>query len=240
MSVVELLVDGEIAHIHLNRPERLNAVVPEMVDQLCTALTGSADSAAIILAGRGRAFSSGNDLKEPPAYSDGEGHRRVLESLQEVTRRIRQFPGPVIAAVHGHALGAGCEFALAADFVIAADDATFGFPEISVGFGVTGGISYLLPRLVGLARARELILLGEWIPAQRALEIGLIHQVVSADALSETATALAEKLISQPREAWRRAKRTLEGGGSSGLEHAFETEIIEALAAGNGYQGTRA
>jgi 2-(1,2-epoxy-1,2-dihydrophenyl)acetyl-CoA isomerase len=239
MSMVELVLDGEIARIHLNRPERLNAVVPELVEQLCTALAGSADAAAVILAGRGRAFSSGNDLKEPPSYSDGEGHRRVLEGLQEVTRQIRQFPGPVIAAVHGHALGAGCEFALAADFVIAADDATFGFPEISVGFGVTGGISHLLPRLVGLTRARELILLGEWIPAQRALEIGLIHQVVSADALGETATALAEQVIGQPREAWQRAKRTLEAGVSGGLEEAFETEIREALAARNGHQGTQ-
>jgi acyl-CoA synthetase (AMP-forming)/AMP-acid ligase II len=149
--VVDYELDQSVARIFLNRPHRLNAVVPELTDALVAALgRAEADAArAVVLAGRGRAFCSGHDLKEPVPPETVLQTRRRVDGIQEVTRAIRRFPGPVIAAVHGYALGAGCEFALGCDLVVAAEDAQFGFPEVSVGLSVTGGISRLLPLLVG-------------------------------------------------------------------------------------------
>lgn len=113
MSVDYELRDG-IARVHLNRPHRLNAVVPALADGLAGALARADREAArvVVLAGRGRAFCSGHDMKEPAPDEDTLGARHRIERIQDVTRRIRAFPGPVVAAVHGYALGAGCEFAL--------------------------------------------------------------------------------------------------------------------------------
>ncbi len=141
MSVVEYAIDGPVARLHLNRPERLNAVVPALTDSLLAGFErASRDGArAIVLAGRGRAFCAGHDLKEPEPVEDDAQARARLQRLQQVTRLIRDFPGIVIAAVHGYALGAGCEFALGCDLVVAGEDARFGFPEVGVGLSVTGG-----------------------------------------------------------------------------------------------------
>ena len=129
-----------------------------LVDELVAALDPRREEASVIvLAGRGRAFCAGHDLKEPEPVETPVQTRVRLEGIQEVTRLMPPFPGPVVAAVHGYALGAGCEFALACDVVVAAEDAQFGFPEVSVGLSVTGGISRLLPVLVGWARAKELL-----------------------------------------------------------------------------------
>ena len=148
--------DG-IAVITLNRPTRLNAVVPDLVEQLCGAL-GQAradDVSACVLTGAGRAFCAGHDLRHVQEPISEAEDRRRLQRVQDVTRLIRQAPFPVIAAVHGYALGAGCEFALCCDLVTASRDAVFGFPEVSVGLGVTGGISRLLPLTVGMAKAKD-------------------------------------------------------------------------------------
>jgi 2-(1,2-epoxy-1,2-dihydrophenyl)acetyl-CoA isomerase len=238
MLLVETVELDELALIYLNRPERLNAIVTGLVQELCTALASAAERCAgVVICGRGRAFCSGQDLNESLNHSDVESHRRALSHLQDVTRLIRAFPGPVIAAVQGYALGAGCEIALAADFTIAARDANFGFPEVKKGLGVTGGISYLLPRMIGLPRAKELVLLGEWISAERAVELGMIHSVVEPDELEAAAIGLAERLIAQPREALLRARRTLDAGAQGTLEQAFEYEIVQALSATANYEG---
>src|SRR5215471_20194463 len=177
--VVGYQVADGIAVVTLNRPHRLNAVVPELVEGLCAALSQArADQVgACVLTGAGRAFCSGYDLKQEPELISENEDRRRLQRTQDVTRLVRQAPFPVIAAVHGYALGAGCEFALCSDLVVAASDAQFGFPEVSVGLGVTGGISRLLPLAVGMARAKELVLLGEDYSAAQALELGLINWV---------------------------------------------------------------
>ena len=138
--------DG-IAVVTLNRPRRLNAVVPDLVEQLCAALGRARhdDVGACVLTGAGSSFCAGHDLRhEHEPISEAEDRRR-LHRIQDVTRLIRQAPFPVIASVHGYALGAGCEFALCCDLVAASTDTVFGFPEVSVGLGVTGGISRLLP-----------------------------------------------------------------------------------------------
>jgi 2-(1,2-epoxy-1,2-dihydrophenyl)acetyl-CoA isomerase len=224
-------IDG-IAIITLNRPHRLNAVVPELVERLCAAL-GQArqdDVAACVLTGAGRSFCAGHDLRqEYEPISEAEDRRR-LHRIQDVTRLVRQAPFPVIAAVHGYALGAGCEFALCCDLIVASMDATFGFPEVGVGLGVTGGISRLLPLTVGMAKAKELVLLGERFSAEQALAFRLINWVVGPGEHLGFAMDLAARLGARPRSALARAKHALDLGPEVGIEAAFEVEISSALA----------
>ncbi len=209
---------GPVARIWLNRPERLNAVNATLVEGLVDALSRAIDErvGAAILAGRGRAFCSGHDLKD----DDSDPQR-----LQDVTRAVRRAPFPVITAVHGYALGSGCEFALCSDLVVAAEDAVFGFPEVEVGLGVTGGISHVLPLAVGIARAKELVLLGERFDAGQAERLGLINRVVPHDVLHDEALAMAQQLASKPQGALARAKEVLDRGSQVTLEAALDLEV---------------
>ncbi len=229
--VVEYECRDGVALIHLNRPERLNAVVPALTDGLVRALTRAADEGAgvVVLAGRGRAFCAGHDLKEPEPVETVPETRARLERIQDVTRLTRRFPGVVIAAVHGYALGAGCEFALACDLVVADENARFGFPEVSVGLSVTGGISRLLPQLVGLAKAKELLLLGERVSAAEAVEMGLISRVAPSGEHEKVALDLAGRIAARPRVAVSLAKRVLDLGLDATLEEALATEVDHAL-----------
>lgn len=226
--------DG-IAVVTLNRPHRLNAVVPELVEGLCTALdTARADQVgACVLTGAGRAFCSGHDLKQEAEPISEDEDRRRLQRVQDITRLVRQAPFGVVAAVHGYALGAGCEFALCCDLIVAARDAVFGFPEVSVGLGVTGGISRLLPLTVGPARAKELVLLGQRFGATEALEFGLINRLVEPGEQLAIAMELAAALRDRPRRALARAKLALDLGPEHGIEAAYEVEIANALALHN-------
>jgi enoyl-CoA hydratase/carnithine racemase len=224
--VVDYELDQSIARVYLNRPHRLNAVVPELTEGLVAALGRAEQDGArvVVLAGRGRAFCSGHDLKEPVPVESALVTRRRVDVIQDVTRAIRRFSGPVIAAVHGYALGAGCEFALGCDLVVAGEDAWFGFPEVSVGLSVTGGISRLLPLLVGPMRAKELVLLGERFDAASAREMGLVNRVVPAGEHESAATELAERLRDLPPLALTLAKQVLDRGVDSALEEAMATE----------------
>ena len=224
--VVEYELADSVAWIHLNRPQRLNAVVPELVTGLIAAFEQAAvDGARVaVLAGRGRAFCSGHDLKEQLPPETVLATRLRVDQIQEVTRAIRRFTGPVIAAVHGYALGAGCEFALGCDLVVAAEGAQFGFPEVSVGLSVTGGISRLLPLLVGPVRAKELLLLGDRFGAARALELGLVNRVAAAGQHESVAAELAARLRDQPALSLALAKQALDRGAESALEEAMATE----------------
>ena len=224
--VVEYELADSVAWIHLNRPERLNAVVPELTAALVAAFgrAGTDGARVIVLAGSGRAFCSGHDLKEKLPPETMLATRLRVEQIQDVTRAIRRFPGPVIAAVHGYALGAGCEFALGCDLVVAAEDAQFGFPEVSVGLSVTGGISRLLPLLAGPVRAKELLLLGERFGAARALDWGLVNRVAAAGGHEQAAAEIAARLRDQPARALALAKQALDRGAESALEEAMATE----------------
>jgi 2-(1,2-epoxy-1,2-dihydrophenyl)acetyl-CoA isomerase len=225
--VVDYELRESVAHIYLNRPHRLNAVVPELTSELVAALARAGNDGArvVVLAGRGRAFCSGHDLKEPAPAEALLTTRIRVDGIQDVTRQIRRFPGPVIAAVHGYALGAGCEFALGCDLVVAAEDAQFGFPEVSVGLSVTGGISRLLPLLVGPVRAKELVLLGERIGATRALDLGLINVVAPAGEHEQVAADMASRLREQPAFALTLAKQALDRGADCALEEAMAAEV---------------
>ena len=228
-GAVVLTVDADVAVISLNRPHRLNAVNDQLVEGLLDALSAveASDYGAAVLAGRGRAFCAGHDLKEP--RGDADGLRGRLERLQETTRRIRGLSIPVIAAVHGHAVGAGAEFALGCDLVVAAEGARFRFPEVGLGLSVTGGLTKLLPLFVGPVKAKELLLLGEVIDAQEALRLGLVNRVVPADELTSAAMEWAHRLASQPRVPIALAKAALDDGIDAAFDAGLELEISHAI-----------
>ena len=228
---VEYVRDGGLALIHLNRPDRLNAVVPALTEDLAAALARAAreDARVVVLAGRGRAFCAGHDLKEPEPVETPVQTRARLEEIQDVTRLVRRFPGPVVAAVHGYALGAGCEFALACDGVVATEDAQFGFPEVGVGLSVTGGISKLLPVLVGWAKAKELLLLGDRITGAEAGRIGMVGRVVPPGEHEAAAVELARRLADRPPLALSLAKQVLDHGLDATLEDAMLREVDHAI-----------
>lgn len=228
--VVEFGSDGNVARIHLNRPHRLNAVVPELVDELVRALARarSERARAVVLAGNGRAFCSGHDLKAEPPTLDARASRERLDRIQEVTREIRRAPFPVIAAVHGYALGAGCEFALGCDLVVAAENARFGFPEVNVGLSVTGGISRLLTVAVGAIKAKELVLLGEHFGAVEAARLGLVTRVVPDGSHETAALAMAAGLAAKPPYAVALAKHSIDQGMDGTVEDAFAREVADA------------
>jgi enoyl-CoA hydratase/carnithine racemase len=222
--------DG-IARVHLDRPDRLNAVVPALVEDLLSALdrARSEGASVVVLAGRGRSFCAGHDLKEPQPEEDAATAYARLQRIQDVTRAIRALPGVVIAAVHGYALGAGCEFALGCDLVVASEDARFGFPEVGVGLSVTGGISRLLPAAVGLARAKELVLLGEHVTAEQAAALGLVNRVVAVGQHEAAADALARRCRDAPQGSLRLAKAALDDGLDATVGQALDREVDDAL-----------
>ncbi len=180
-----------IGFMRFNRPEALNSLndnmVANLVKKLREAINDEEIKVIIISSVGDRAFCVGDDLKEmvqnfENIYSGKKGVNDVLEGLiedlQEFARLIRNAPKAVIAAVKGYAVGGGCEIALDCDLIIAADNAQFGFPEVTAGMSITGGITKLLPLYVGLAKAKELCLTGEFIDAQEAYRIGLVNKVV--------------------------------------------------------------
>jgi len=221
----------DVAVVALDRPASLNALTADMVDQLAEALLRAIteDVGAAVLAGNGRAFCAGHDLHEVQDPAQRSANRRDLERIQDVTRLLARSPHPVVAAVQGYALGAGLEFALGCDLVVAARGTQLGFPEVAVGLSVTGGATRILPVTVGPAVAKELILLGERIPAERAQALGLVNVVVEADELRGTALGYARRLAARPRESLRTAKRSLDLGLHGGLEAVLQREIDDAL-----------
>lgn len=230
-ATVETAQAGSVLTIRLNRPHRLNAVNDELVEDLVAALEQARQPhvRAAVLAGHGRAFCAGHDLKEDLSGESAEEAARRLARLQDVTRVIRSLDVPVIAAVHGHAVGAGAEFALTCDLVVAAEGTRFRLPEVSLGLSVTNGATRLLPALAGLLRAKELVLLGEPFDAAEAHRLGLVNKVVPAEALTSAATAWAERLSGQPRHALALAKQALNSGHDTNVASALDLEVQHAL-----------
>lgn len=226
------IATGEVRVITLDRPERLNAIVPELLEELIAALeAANADPqvGAVVLTGAGRAFCAGDDLKEFSAQSKDEATARAyVTRIQDVTRAIMLGSVPVIAAVRGWAVGGGLEWMLNCDFAIATLGARFFFPEVAWGMFVTGGVTALLPRLVGLARTRALIMLGERFDARAAHEWGLVAKVVADEALMEEALALARRIAALPSGPVRALRRILT---AEGLKAAMAAETEATVRA---------
>jgi enoyl-CoA hydratase/carnithine racemase len=214
--------------ITLNRPHRLNAIVPELLEDLIAALEATdRDPAtrAIVLTGAGRAFCSGDDLKEFGTQAADEASTRAyVERIQDVTRAVVLGATPVVGAIRGWAVGGGLEWVINCDFAVAAKGTRFFFPEVSWGVFVTGGVSELLPRLVGLQRARELIILGERFDAAQAQAWGLIWKVVEDADLMPEALALARRIAALPPGPVRDLRRILARPSGGGLEAAMAAE----------------
>ncbi|GAA5157933.1 enoyl-CoA hydratase/isomerase family protein [Pseudonocardia eucalypti] len=213
MTVVLAERAGAVQRLVLNRPERLNAVSAELyrllLDRLAEA-DADPDVRAVVLTGAGRAFCVGADQKAHGAGTRTPEQRAEYVRLAwQVCERIQTMATPVVAAVRGYALGAGAEMATSADFLLMAEDAQMGFLEVSIGTFVGGGVTRRLPRLVGLRRAGELLMLGERFTGTRAAEWGLAHAAVPAERLDEEATALAGKLAGKAPISMARMKAAL-------------------------------
>jgi enoyl-CoA hydratase/carnithine racemase len=220
-----------VATITLNRPERLNALTFEVYRELTdafAALRTETDVRVVVITGAGRAFCSGGDVHD----IIGELFKRDMEGLLEFTRMtcelvatIRALRKPVIASLNGTTAGAGACIALASDIRIAAEEAKIAFLFVKVGLsGADMGAAYLLPRVVGLAKATELLYTGDFISAQEAERIGLYNRVVPGDQLVSTTRELAERLARGPAFAIAKTKELLDREAHMNLETALECE----------------
>ncbi|MGD2173288.1 MAG: enoyl-CoA hydratase-related protein [Gammaproteobacteria bacterium] len=227
-------IEGGIGWIRFNKPEILNAIDADETRRLVGVLREASEDPAVeavVICGAGEAFSVGDDLKvaleEYPKILSGEIHpildvvEDITENLQQIPRIIRDSSKVFIAAVHGYAVGAGFEIAIDCDLIVAADNAVFGFPEMNAGMTVTGGASQLLARIVGLNRARELMLTGEFIDAQEAWRIGLVNRVTAAGEEEQAAESLARTIISRAPLAIAQHKRLI----AQSAEASFETVL---------------
>lgn len=222
--------DG-IATITLNRPDKLNAFSGAMRDELVEAFAAAVgDDAvrAIVLTGAGRAFSAGGDvtyLAELMARGDEAAFRRLVGAGAEVIAAVRSAAKPVIAAVHGAAAGGGMNLALACDFRLASTAARFSQAFVKVGMHPDWGGTYLLPRLVGTARALELMMTGRWVGADEALALGLVTRVVEPDALLDEARGFARELAAGPPQALAAIRASVYAAPEMSLEQALEREM---------------
>jgi len=234
-ETIQYQVEEAVATITFNRPSSLNAFDDQMISDCTQALERCARDDAVrcvVLTGAGRAFSAGQDLKslqsKDEAFSIGDhvrhGYNRIVEQIVTVEK-------PVIGAINGVAAGAGCGIALATDIRIAAHTATFKLAFSGIGLVPDSGLTWILPRLVGRARAYEMAVTGETISAQKALNWGLVNQVAPAEQLPEVVAAWALMLASGPTLALGLTKRAMRLAATSELAEAMAVEAkLQAVA----------
>jgi enoyl-CoA hydratase len=218
--------------ITLNRPERLNAINKDLLKGLIEKLeTARRDKSivSVILTGAGRAFCTGEDLKETSAGKSFEDWIEETEGLQEVQRVIMALGKPLIAAVPGYALGGGCEFAMSCDIRIAAESAKFGFPETDVGLTITTAGTKLLAQIVGLGKAKELVFTGDFIDAHEAKAIGLANKVVATESLMDETMAMARRIGEKSPLALKLSRIAIDQGLHSSFEQTLEMEAGHLL-----------
>ena len=199
-ETIDFKADGPIARITLNRPNRLNSFTLQMHEELRHALSLLADARVVILTGAGRGFCAGQDLNDR-AVAPGEAvdlGETVTKCWNPLVKTLRSLPQPVIARVNGVAAGAGANIALACDIVVAAKSAKFIQSFSAIGLIPDSGGTWVLPRLVGQARALALALTGDPLAAEQAMEWGLIWKAVDDDALDDEVDAIANRLASLP------------------------------------------
>ena len=218
--------DGVLV-LTLNRPEKLNAITGELLDALYAALKeGEEDREvrALLLTGSGRAFSAGQDLTEfGDRKPDYEAHLRRYNRVVEALSGLEK---PLVVAVNGVAAGAGMSLALWGDLRLAAVGASFTTAFVRIGLVPDSGLSFLLPRLVGLAKAQELLLLSPRLSAEEALALGLVHRVVPAEKLMEEALSLAKELAQGPTRAYALTKKLLLETYRLSLTEAWALEAV--------------
>lgn len=230
-ETIDLQVDGAAARLLLNRPDSLNAWNEQFGLDLRDAVEQvAADESirALLITGAGRAFSSGADLKEQRTEGDGGGppdlSTRLRELYHPIITGIREMPKPVIAAVNGPAVGIGCSLALDCDLIWAAESAYFLLAFVNIGLVPDGGSTAILPARIGFARATEMGMLGERVPAERALEWGMVNGVVADEELEAEAGALLDRLAAGPTRSYASFKALLNRRVYGGLPDQLEAE----------------
>lgn len=246
---LKLEIREGVANLTLDRPEKGNAMILEMCDELVdasTVLTEDRGVRAVLIRGTGPNFCFGGDVK---VFAERAGKdlplyvRPMATALHLAITRIARIGVPVVAAVQGAAAGAGMSLACSCDFVVAAETARFTVAYTKIGLTVDGGASYFLPRIVGLRKATELALLNPILSAAEAKELGIVTRVVPADRLDAEASTLAATLAAGPTLSLKAVKRLLRESGTSSLERQLENETIEVTEAArraDGIEGIRA
>jgi enoyl-CoA hydratase/carnithine racemase len=223
--------DGPVATLRLDRPAAMNALTFEVYRELIDTFRGLRDRPAVrvaVITGTGKAFCTGGDVKDIIGDLVGRDAKALFEFTNmtcDLIRAMREAPQPIVASLNGTVAGAGAAIALAADFRIAAESARIAFLFVKVGLaGADMGAAYLLPRVVGLGRATELLMTGEFIDAAEAHRIGLYNRVVPADRLAAETAAIAARLARGPAEALAETKRALDAEAVMDLDAALANE----------------
>jgi enoyl-CoA hydratase/carnithine racemase len=216
-----------VAEITLSRPEAMNAISSQLAGELaqaCAEVAADPSVRAVVLSAAGeRAFCAGADLRERSKMTDAEILRQ-RPAMRGAFGAVLSLPQPVIAAVHGFALGGGCELALGCDLIVADDTAVFGLPEVTVGLVPGGGGTQLALRRLGVGRAADLVLTGRKVGADEAERLGLIDRRVPRGAAAQTAIELAGQIAANSPVAVRAAKRAMRHGWGVGLESGLDVE----------------
>ncbi len=226
-EMIQLEVNAGIASLSINRPKQLNSLnssVLSALEEAVDRIAAQSDVKVVLVSGQGdKAFVAGADIKEMLSKTPAEGQQFSIVG-QRVFSKLEALPQPVIAVINGYALGGGCELACACDIRIAADNASFGQPEVGLGITPGFGGTQRLARLVGPGRAKYLILSGEIIRAQEAYQIGLVDLLVPAEELQSKAQALAEKIAKNGTFAVAQSKQAINAGLDSGLAAGLSYE----------------
>jgi 2-(1,2-epoxy-1,2-dihydrophenyl)acetyl-CoA isomerase len=241
--------NGAELRIELNRPDTMNAWNEQFgLDLLAAVQEAAVDDSvrSVTITGAGRGFSSGADLKagfEPTPEGHPDVGRALRERYHPIISTIREMPKPVLAAVNGPAVGIGCSLALDCDLILAKESAYFLLAFVNIGLVPDGGSSVLVPSRVGYTRAAEMAMLGERVPALKALEWGLINRVAADDVFDAEVDALAERLATGPTASYAGSKRQLNAWIYRGMEDQLELEATiqqEMAASGDFLEGVQA
>jgi len=238
-ETVNYVLNETVATITFNRPDALNALSQQVTRDLKAAIDKAVEdnARAIVLTGSGRAFCAGGDLREMQEVGQQLGNVEAfldapLKALHNVIRQIRKTPIPFVAAVNGVCAGAGVNFALACDIVLAADDATFREAFVRIGLTPDCGGTFFLPRAIGEKLATEMFMTGDSITAERAVQIGMINHVVASAQLLNEAGKLAARLAAGPTASLGRIKRMMNATFSNDLNGQLEMEAACQLESG--------
>lgn len=245
-AVTKFRVEDKVAYVTFNRPDKLNALNHELGDQTIEHLTNAAQDAsigAVVVTGEGRAFSAGGDVvamaernpEVPGMITDSGTMEEAVDGLrrgQEISWLLHSMPKFTIAAVNGHAMGAGLGIAMSCDFRVASSKAKFGTAYANVGFGGDYGTTWQLTQLVGEAKAKELMILGDIITAEEAQRINLVNRVVEPEALMDTAREIATKVAHGPLVSFRYMKENINLAVRSDFRTILDREAFTHVRCG--------
>nr|WP_298927157.1 enoyl-CoA hydratase-related protein [uncultured Erythrobacter sp.] len=231
-ETIRVETDGPLTTITLNRPERLNAMPPQMANEIGQVFYDLGDARAVLITGEGKGFCSGADLSARSSDSKGGSHEALSNHYNPAISQILRAKVPVICAVNGPAAGVGCSLALAADFTIAGKSAYFLQAFVNIGLVPDGGSTWMLARAIGRARATRMMMLGEKIGASQAEAWGLIYKCVDDAALMDEARALAAKLANGPTVAYSHIKGNIGAALDGTLPQVLQAEAEAQAIAG--------